>query len=214
MIIVVEVVEIEKKENRWFAGNGDVFMMQHFWQFKTGIKQINSRRKSGSLLPGGEVRILGRKYHLVLKKRPFCRIELTGDQFIICTHGGSRTKEYQRMFELWRGRMLRDYCSEIISRQAKQFPDMASIPEIRVRKKVRTFAGYGKLSGTIFVSPEIYGFSEKSIRYILACQLIAMTYGEDQLESWLTRMFGDLSPYLFSYENDIAEFLLESFPGE
>lgn len=189
-------------------------MIQHFWQFKTGIRQINSRRKSGILLPDSEVRILGKKYHLILKKRPFCRIELDGDRFIICTRGGSRTKEYQRMFELWRVRMLRDCCSEIVGKQVKQLPGTVSIPEIRVRKKVRSFAGYGKLSGTIFVSPELYGFSEKSIQYILACQLISMIYGEAQLESWLIRMFGDLSPYLFSYENDIAEFLLESIADE
>lgn len=182
------------------------------WKFRTGIKQINERKRRPPLLPGDSVRILGRKYRLSVRKKENCRVELGEDTLTVYSPSGKRSGEYLKILEIWKGRMLRSYCSDTLHRFSKILPGVSVPSSVRVRKKVLSLAGYGKSSRTIFVSPALYEFSPMGIDYVLAWQTACLLFGEDSAEKNLHLLLGDFVPYWVAYEYDMADTLLDSIP--
>lgn len=182
------------------------------WKFKMGMKQQESGRTSSGCCRG-DIRILGKNYRLILKKSETSRVELSGDEILVYSPGGNNSHDYPKTIEKWKGRMLRDYCGDIIRIFLKKLAvadlsfSVSDIPDIRLKNDARSLAGYGDTSGSLFVSPELYRFSAAGIEYVLACQLISLVYGEKFISEKLEQLLGDPQSYLIAYENEISEYL-------
>lgn len=166
-----------------------------------------------SFFAGGTVRILGVLYPVKVRRSSRCRVEIEEKMLIVYSPSGKNSETYKKVFSLWRRRMLKDYCSERIDGFCRKLPGHPSPPWIRVKDLVRSLAGYGKRAKTVFVSPALYGFSPKSIDYVLACRICELFYGKDQAAAYLELLLGNVSDFLAAYECATADYLMDVLPA-